>query len=209
MLPLHLNRLYEIEFFNCFFIYVVEAKMLSPFLIRGIINIFKELLINDQIHAKEVRLLSNAGEQIGIIPFEEALTNAKEAGLDLVLINGAGNPPVCKIMDYGKFKFDSVKREKEMKKNQKVSELKCITIRRMTIDKHDMETKAKHVIKFLKNGDKVKVTLWMKNGREQLYTANALKVLNEFYDMVKEFGDLDKEPKKTGKDCMMIIVPKK
>ena len=183
--------------------------MLSPFLIRGIINIFKELLINDQIHAKEVRLLSNAGEQIGIIPFEEALSNAKEAGLDLVLINGAGNPPVCKIMDYGKFKFDSVKREKEMKKNQKVSELKCITIRRMTIDKHDMETKAKHVIKFLKNGDKVKVTLWMKNGREQLYTANALKVLNEFYDMVKEFGDLDKEPKKTGKDCMMIIVPKK
>ena len=79
----------------------------------------------------------------------------------------------------------------------------------MTIDKHDMETKARHVIKFLKNGDKVKVTLWMKNGREQLYTANALKVLEEFYDMVKEFGDLDKAPKKSGKDCLMIIVPKK
>ena len=187
----------------------MEAKSLSPFLIRGIINIFKELLINEQIHAKEVRLLGEDGAQMGIMPLEEALGMAHNAGLDLALINGSGNPPVCKIMDYGKFKFDSVKREKELKKNQKVSELKCITIRRMTIDKHDMETKAKHVIKFLKNGDKVKVTLWMKQGREQLYTANALKVLNEFYDMVKEFGDLDKEPKKTGKDCMMIIVPKK
>ena len=199
----------KLNFRYFFHIYVVEAKSLSPFLIRGIINIFKELLINEQIHAKEVRLLGEDGAQLGIMPLEEALGMAQNAGLDLALINGSGNPPVCKIMDYGKFKFDSVKREKEMKKNQKVSELKCITIRRMTIDKHDMETKAKHVIKFLKNGDKVKVTLWMKNGREQLYTANALKVLNEFYDMVKEFGDLDKEPKKTGKDCMMIIVPKK
>lgn len=188
---------------------VVEAKSLSPFLIRGIINIFKELLINEQIHAKEVRVLDVQGEQLGIMPFEEALALAQGKGLDLALINGSGNPPVCKIMDYGKFKFDSVKREKELKKNQKVSELKCITIRRMTIDKHDMETKARHVIKFLKNGDKVKVTLWMKNGREQLYTANALKVLEEFYDMVKEFGDLDKAPKKSGKDCLMIIVPKK
>ena len=199
----------KLNFRYFFHIYVVEAKSLSPFLIRGIINIFKELLINEQIHAKEVRVLDVQGEQLGIMPFEEALALAQGKGLDLALINGSGNPPVCKIMDYGKFKFDSVKREKELKKNQKVSELKCITIRRMTIDKHDMETKAKHVIKFLKNGDKVKVTLWMKNGREQLYTANALKVLNEFYDMVKEFGDLDKEPKKTGKDCMMIIVPKK
>ena len=188
---------------------MVEAKSLSPFFIRGIINIFKELLINEQIHAKEVRVLDAEGAQLGIMPFEDALALAQKDGLDLALINGSGRPPVCKIMDYGKFKFDSVKREKELKKNQKVSELKCITIRRMTIDKHDMETKARHVIKFLKNGDKVKVTLWMKNGREQLYTANALKVLNEFYDMVKEFGDLDKEPKKTGKDCMMIIVPKK
>lgn len=188
---------------------MVEAISLSPFFIRGIINIFKELLINQQIRAKEVRLLSDAGDQVGIIPFEEALSNAQNAGLDLVLINGAANPPVCKILDYGKFKFDSIKKEKELRKNQKVSELKCITIRRMTIDKHDMETKAKNAQKFLKNKDKVKVTLFMRNGREQLYTANALKVLNEFYEMVKEFGDLDKPPKKTGKDCMMIIVPKK
>ena len=199
----------KLNFRYFFHIYVVEAKSLSPFLIRGIINIFKELLINEQIHAKEVRLLGEDGAQLGIMPLEEALGMAQNAGLDLALINGSGNPPVCKIMDYGKFKFDSVKREKELKKNQKVSELKCITIRRMTIDKHDMETKAKHVIKFLKNGDKVKVTLWMKQGREQLYTANALKVLNEFYDMVKEYGDFDKPPKKSGKDCMMIIVPKK
>ena len=142
----------KLNFIYFFHIYVVEAKSLSPFLIRGIINIFKELLINEQIHAKEVRLLGEDGAQMGIMPLEEALSMAQNAGLDLALINGSGNPPVCKIMDYGKFKFDSVKREKELKKNQKVSELKCITIRRMTIDKHDMETKAKHVVKFLKNG---------------------------------------------------------
>lgn len=156
-----------------------------------------------------MRLLSGDGEQIGIISIEDALVKAQNAGLDLVQINGAAKPPVCKIMDYGKFKFDSVKREKEIKKNQKVSELKYITIKRMTIDKHDMETKAKHVCRFLKDGDKVKVTLWMKQGREQIYTDNALKVLYEFYEMVKEFGDLDKKPQKQGKDCMMIIVPKK
>ena len=138
----------KLNFRYFFHIYVVEAKSLSPFLIRGIINIFKELLINEQIHAKEVRLLGEDGAQLGIMPLEEALGMAQNAGLDLAMINGSGNPPVCKIMDYGKFKFDSVKREKELKKNQKVSELKCITIRRMTIDKHDMETKAKHVIKF-------------------------------------------------------------
>ena len=155
-----------------------------------------------------MRLLDENGEN-SVVSIEEALAKAEEKGLDLVLMSTSGKPPVCKLMDYGKYKFDSIKREKELKKNQKISELKCIVIKKMTIDKHDMETKAKHVRKFLQNGDKVKVTLWMKRGREQLYVNNAIKVLNEFYDMVKDLGDLDKNPQRTGKDVYMVITPKK
>ena len=155
-----------------------------------------------------MRLLDENGEN-SVVSIEEALAKAEEKGLDLVLMSTSGKPPVCKLMDYGKYKFDSIKREKELKKNQKIAELKCIVIKKMTIDKHDMETKAKHVRKFLQNGDKVKVTLWMKRGREQLYVNNAIKVLNEFYDMVKDLGDLDKTPQRTGKDVYMVITPKK
>lgn len=154
-------------------------------------------------------MLDENGSQVDIMPIENALAIAEEKGLDLVLINASGKPPVCKVMDYGKYKFDTIKRDKELKKNQKISELKCIVIKKMTIDKHDMETKAKHVRKFLQNGDKVKVTLWMKRGREQMYVANAIKVLNEFYDMVKDLGELDKQPQRTGKDVYMVITPNK
>lgn len=167
------------------------------------------MLTNERIQASEVRLLSQEGEQLGVMPLETALQEAKQKGLDLVLLNGSSNPAVCKLMNYGKFKFDSIKKEKELKKGQKVSEMKFMVIKKMTIDKHDMETKAKHVKRFLQDGDKVKVTLWMKRGREQAYTHIAMDVMNEFFAMVEEFGVLDKPPAKTGKDVMMIIIPKK
>ncbi|MDD4408375.1 MAG: translation initiation factor IF-3, partial [Clostridia bacterium] len=112
-------------------------------------------------------MLDENGDQVGIVPLFQAKKIAEDKDLDIVLLNSKVNPPVCKIMDYGKFKFDSLKREKELRKNQKVVELKEIQLT-MTIDKHDMETKAKHANNFLQNGDKLKVVLRMK-GRQRVY----------------------------------------
>ena len=155
-----------------------------------------------------MRLLDENGEQLGIVSFEEALNIAKDKNLDLALMNGSAKPCVCKIMNYGKFKFDSIKREKELKKNQKVSELKEMRLR-MFIDKHDMETKAKHVNRFLQAGDKVKVVLRMK-GREQAYAkTTALEVMNNFYAMLEENGTIDKKPELMGRNIVMVITPKK
>lgn len=186
----------------------MEVLELSPIFIRGIIVIFKEMLINEQITADEVRLLNQSGEQMGIVSLQDALNMASSESLDLVLLNGSSKPVVCKIMDYGKFKFDSIKREKEIKKNQKVSNLKEIIIKRMTIDTHDLETKAKHGKRFLQDGDKVKVVLWMK-GREQAYSRIAIKVMKNFASMLEEFGTVDKKPEVVGKNIIMIITPKK
>ncbi|MDD3862246.1 MAG: translation initiation factor IF-3 [Clostridia bacterium] len=168
---------------------------------------FKELLTNDQIRFKEVRLLDENGDQVGIVPLFQAKKIAEDKVLDIVLLNSKVNPPVCKIMDYGKFKFDSLKREKELRKNQKVVELKEIQLT-MTIDKHDMETKAKHANNFLQNGDKLKVVLRMK-GRQRVYANQALEVMHNFYAMVEENGTLDRQPEITGKNVFMIVVPKK
>ena len=110
-------------------------------------------------------------------------------------------------MDYGKYKFDAIKKEKELKKNQKVSTLKEIQLS-MTIDTHDKEVKAKHGVRFLKDGDKVKVVLRMK-GRQQAYVKNAIEVVKSFYDMLSQYGTYDKEPEVVGRNIIMIISPKK
>lgn len=178
----------------------------ANFFRRGKFIIFKELLTNEQIRAREVRLLDENGTQLGIVSLADAKAQAEDKDLDLVLINSAAKPPVCKIMDYGKFKFDSIKREKEIRKNQKVSELKEIQLR-MMIDKHDMETKARHGNRFLTNGDKVKIVLRMK-GRQQAYAKNALEVVKEFYSMLAENGNVDKEPQLIGRNIIMIVSPK-
>lgn len=133
---------------------------------------------------------------------------ANEKDLDLALINASAQPCVCKIMNYGKYKFDSIKKEKEIRKNQKVAELKEMRLR-MFIDKHDMETKAKHVNRFLQDGDKVKVVLRMK-GREQAYAkTTAIDVMNTFYSMLEENGTIDKKPELMGRNIIMVITPKK
>ena len=132
---------------------------------------------------------------------------AEKAVLDLVLMSSSSTPYVCKIMDYGKYKFDAVKKEKELKKNQKVSTLKEIQLS-MTIDTHDKEVKAKHGVRFLKDGDKVKVVLRMK-GRQQAYVKNAIEVVKSFYEMLSQYGSYDKEPEVVGKNIIMIISPKK
>lgn len=184
----------------------MEAFGLSPFFIRGIIIIFKELLINQQIRAKDVRLLSENGEQLGVVPFQSALQEAQSKGLDLVLLNGSANPAVCKIMNYGKFKFDSIKKEKEIKKNQKISVLKEIQLS-MKIELHDMQTKAKHGNKFLESGDKLKVVLRMK-GREQAYAKKGVEIVNQFFTLLEENGMIDKQPEIVGRNIIMIVTPK-
>lgn len=131
---------------------------------------------------------------------------ADKANLDLVCMNGSANPPVCKIMDYGKYKFDAIKKEKEAKKNQKVTELKEIQLS-MTIDTHDLEVKAKHGKRFLEDGNKVKVVLRMR-GRQQAYAQNAITVVKNFYGMLQELGIVDKEPEIVGRNIILIISPK-
>ncbi len=138
---------------------------------------------------------------------ETAKNIALNEGLDLVLMSSASNPYVCKIMDYGKYKFDALKKEKELKKNQKISTLKEIQLS-LTIDTHDMEVKAKHGMRFLKDGDKVKVVLRMK-GRQQAYSKNAIEVVKSFYNMLASMGTYDKEPEVVGRNVIMIISPKK
>lgn len=164
-------------------------------------------MINDQINANEVRLLGQNGEQLGIVSLSSALSLAVEQDLDLVLVSPNANPVVCKLMDYGKYKFDAIKKEKELKKNQKVVDLKEIKLS-MTIDTHDLETKAKHGNRFLMDGDKVKVILRMK-GRQQAYAQNGIEVCNSFFTLLEANGVIDKKPEVVGKNIIMIISPKK
>lgn len=121
-------------------------------------------------------------------------------------MNSSSSPPVCKILNYGKYKFDSLKKEKEIKKNQKITELKEIQLS-MTIDKHDLDVKAKHGKRFLEEGNKVKVVLRMK-GRQQAYADNAINVVKNFYTILQDLGSIDKEPEIIGKNIILIITPK-
>ena len=136
----------------------------------------------------------------------EANRLADLANLDLVKISPNANPPVCKIMDYGKFKFDQMKREKEQRKNQKIVELKEVQLS-MTIDVHDMLVKAKNATKFLQAGNKVKVSLRMR-GRQQAYWAHGVEICNKFYEMVNEVAVVEKEAKVEGRNILMFLAPK-
>lgn len=131
---------------------------------------------------------------------------AESKGLDLAMIVSNSNPPVCKIMDYGKYKFEAIKKEKEIKKNQNVVELKEIQLS-MTIDTHDILTKAKHANRFLQNGDKVKVVLRMK-GRQQAYASNGVELVKSFFEHLEENGTIDKNPEIVGRNIIMIVSPK-
>ena len=181
--------------------------LLPKFFLKEITTIFKEQLINEQITAKEVRLIGADGEQLGIMPVEKAREIAESEGLDLVLMSGNTNPAVCKIMDYGKFKFDSIKKEKELRKNQKIIELKEIQLS-MRIDQYHINFKLKNAQKILQEGDKVKVSLRMK-GREQAYSKNAIEVVNNFVEQLADFGSVDKKPEIMGRNVVVVINPKK
>ena len=171
-----------------------------------VLPIANEMLINESIRTREVRLIGSDGEQIGIISTAEAMRMAFDEGLDLCMMSPNAKPPVCKIMDYGKFRFEQAKKAKEAKKNQKVITLKEMRLS-ATIDVHDMQVKAKNVNKFLKAGDKVKVSIRFK-GRQMAHTENGLAVMNAFEKMVDEYGIVEKRAKIEGRNMFMILASK-
>lgn len=166
----------------------------------------KEQQINDEIRDKEIRVIGQDGEQLGIMDAKSALKLADEANLDLVKIAPQAKPPVCKIMDYGKYKFDVAKREKENRKNQKVIEIKEVRLS-PTIDTHDFETKVNAAIKFFKSGNKVKITVRFR-GREIHHSQSGEELLNRFAESASEFGSVEKAAKLEGRNMAMIMVPK-
>ena len=167
----------------------------------------KELLINDEIHEKEVRVIGDDVEQLGVMSSDEALARAEEAELDLVLIAPQGNPPVCRIMNYGKYRFEQSKREKEARKNQKQAELKEIQMS-LNIDTNDFNTKVNQAVKFLKNGDKVKLRVRFRRARELSHMNLGEELMKKFVEACAEFGATDKPAPLEGKNYMIVISPK-
>ena len=166
----------------------------------------KELLINEEIRDKEIRVIDNDGSQLGIMSARDAQKIANEKNLDLVKIAPNAVPPVCKIMDYGKYKFEQTKREKEARKNQKVVEVKEVRMS-LNIDTHDFNTKANNAMKFLKSGDKVKVSVRFR-GREMAHTKLGEDLLVRFAEQCSEFGVVEKQPKMEGRSIAMFVSPK-
>ena len=163
--------------------------------------------MNEDIKAKEVRVISETGEQLGIMPSDKALAIAYERGYDLVMMAAQSEPPVCKIMDFGKYRFEREKREKEAKKKQQTIEIKEIQLS-CRIDTHDFETKLKHAHKFLSAGNKVKVVLRFK-GREMSHTALGAEIMEKFRVACEELGTVDKKPVLDGRMLSMVISPNK
>jgi translation initiation factor IF-3 len=169
-------------------------------------TISKEHLINEEIRAKEVRLIGSNGEQVGIVGIREALQIAVEASMDLVNIAPTAKPPVCRVMDYGKFRYEQQKKDKENRKNQKVVELKEVRFS-ATIDEHDFQTKLRNVVKFLKEEDKVKCSIRFR-GREITHASVGQKVLERVASEVEEVGIQERRPKLEGRSMIMILAPK-
>ncbi len=173
---------------------------------KEVFDIKQELRINDEIVAKEVKLIDDEGAQLGVMSVAEALNIAEERGLDLVEVAPNAEPVVCKVMNYGKYKYEQARKEKEARKKQKTVELKEIRLS-STIDTHDFEFKSKNARKFLEDGDKVKATIKFK-GRELNNTSFGANVLNKFAESLEDIGTAEKEPKLEGRSMMLIISPK-
>lgn len=163
-------------------------------------------MINEQIRDKEVRLVGVDGEQIGIVSIKEAQQMASEKNLDLVKIAPQAKPPVCKIMDYGKYKFDAAKKEKEARKKQKTISVKEVRLS-ASIDKHDFETKIRNAQKFLKAGDKVKISV-MFRGREMMHTQKGIEILEQAMGLLEEVGVAENKPKLEGRNMAIVVAPK-
>ena len=164
-------------------------------------------MINEQIRAKEVRLVSSDGEQLGVVSIAEAMAKAEEADLDLVLIAPTAKPPVCKIIDYSKYKYELARREKEAKKKQKVIEVKEVRLS-PNIDTNDLNTKIGAARKFLEKGNKVKVTLRFR-GREMARMFKSKYILDDFAEALSEVAVVDKPSKAEGRSLVMFLSAKK
>jgi translation initiation factor IF-3 len=164
-------------------------------------------LVNERIHFKEVRLIGPEGEQIGIVPMKVAQQKSIEANMDLLCVSPNAKPPVCRILDYGKYKFEQDKKAKEAKKNQKKTVVKEIRFT-ATTDTHDLETKAKATIRFLEEGNKVKVSVFIK-GRMRSRMDIVTETLNKFLEMVKDYSTHEKDPEMLGRDYYVVLSPKK
>ena len=162
--------------------------------------------INEKIRSPEIRLIGAEGENLGVVSPDQALGLAEEAGLDLVEISPNATPPVCKIMDFGKFKYEQQKRESEARKKQKIIEIKEIKFRPNT-DTHDYDVKMRNVVKFLENGDKVKVTLRFR-GREMAHQNLGRELLERVAVDIAEVGKVENMPKMEGRQMIMMIAPK-
>ena len=166
----------------------------------------QELLINEKIRAKEVQFIGANGEKFGVVSLDEALDKAADAKLDLALVSPNAQPPVCKLMNYGKYKFEQAKREKESRKNQKTFELKELRVT-PNIDQHDFEFKAKNARRFLEDGNKVKVTVRFR-GRELNYVKAGEETLNEFIENLSDIATVEKKPLLEGKNMFVILAKK-
>ena len=163
-------------------------------------------MINEEIRDKEVRLIDADGSMVGIISAKDAQKMANQKNLDLVKIAPQANPPVCRIMDYGKHMYEQSRKDKEARKNQKIISIKEVWIK-PNIEDHDFTFKAKNAYKFLKDGDKVKVSVRFR-GREMNYTSLGENVLRKFADAVAEVGTVERKPKLEGRSMIMILNPK-
>jgi translation initiation factor IF-3 len=168
-------------------------------------HISTELRINDRIRVPEVRLVGPNGETVGIVPTDQALKLAQEADLDLVEIAPQGKPPVCKLMDYGKFKYENAQKAREARRNQTNVVIKEMKLR-PKIDQHDYETKKGHVVRFLRAGDKVKITI-MFRGREQHRPELGFRLLQRLAEDVTELGFVESAPKQDGRNMIMVLGP--
>ena len=166
-----------------------------------------ELMINEQIRDKEVRVIGEDGEQLGIMSAKEAFKLAQEAELDLVKIAPTANPPVCKIINYGKYRYEQARKEKEAKKKQKVVDVKEVRLS-PNIDTNDLNTKVNSAKKFIQKGDKVKVTLRFR-GREMAHMQTSKHILDDFADMLKDVASVEKPAKLEGRSISMVLTEKR
>ena len=173
--------------------------------VRGLIE--RGVRINDRIRAREVRLIGANGEQLGVIPVAEALAKADEANLDLVEVASTATPPVCRIMDYGKYKYEQAKREREAHKKSKSSGLKGMRLS-PKIGEHDLQVKTRAVIGFLKDGDKVRVSMWFR-GREMAHPHVGEQILRRMAQELAEVGVIERHPLMEGRNMIMIVAPKR
>lgn len=186
--------------FACFFIFTLGGRC---------ITIAKDFQheINEQIRDKELRVIDENGEMIGVMTAREAQRIANERNLDLVKVSPNAKPPVCKILDYGKFRYEEIRRQKDAKKNQKAVVIKEIRMS-VRVEEHDLQVKAKNAIKFLEQGNRVKLTIRFR-GREMAYTDQGRKALLDFADRLSEYGTMDKNPKLEGRSMSIFISPAK